>query len=167
MAGPFDLPGMMKNLNRISEPRSPAMPALQRPDTRSRAERREDFEKELASLDRVTIENLRDKLLESSKDDDLKYIKEDLENALIKFIRFYDKFEDLNSDESRKVALKEKELILEAKHDWKEKFRLFFFRVLGSALLIITLFFIGYIEHEYDWARLPMSKYLNTSAKLP
>jgi len=68
-------------------------------------------------------------------------------------------------NEIRKIALKEKELKLEAKHDWAEKFRLYFFRVLASLLFIITLFTIGYIEKEYEWATLPLSKYVSKTSK--
>ncbi|MBR9857736.1 MAG: hypothetical protein GYB38_08505 [Gammaproteobacteria bacterium] len=136
-------------------------------DNRSRAEVREDFEKKLKSIDMSVIEGLKDKIIDIREPEEMMALKEDIEDSLIKFIRYYERFEDLNSDESRKVALKEKELKLESRYDWREKARLFFFRVLGSALVIVTLFVIGYVEHEYEWAHLPMSKYLSTSTKLP
>lgn len=167
MAGRFDPSSLLSGLNALTENRSYEMPSPIIPDKRTRAEVREDFEKKLKALDKDTIEELKNKILDINEPGDLMALKEDIEDSLVKFIRYYDHFEDLNSDESRKVALKEKELKLDARYDWREKARLFFFRVLGSVLLVVTLFVIGYIEHEYEWARLPMSKYLNTSAKLP
>lgn len=167
MAGRFDLSNMMSGLSTLAENRPFEMSAPIVPDKRSRAEIREDFEKKLKALDKNAIEDLKDKILDIHDPKELMSLKEDIEDSLLKLIRYYDQFEDLNSSESRKVALKEKELKLDARYDWREKARLFFFRILGSALVVVTLFAIGYIEHEYEWARLPMSKYLNTSAKLP
>jgi hypothetical protein len=167
MAGSFDPSKLLSGLSNFSNPSSYNIPAPIMPDKRTRAEVREDFEKELESLDFAVIEELKEKLLDAHDPKEVFSLKEDLENSLVKFLRFYYKFEDLNSEESRKLALKEKELSLEAKHDWKEKFRLFFFRILASFLLVVTLFAIGYIEHEYEWARLPMSKYLDPTKKLP
>lgn len=167
MAGRFDPSSILSGLGAMTKNRSFDLPAPIIPDKRTRAEVREDFEKKLKALDKDAIEKLKNKILDINEPDDLMVLKEDIEDSLIKFIRYYDHFEDLNSDESRRVALKERELKLDARYDWREKARLFFFRVLGSALLVVTLFVIGYIEHEYEWARLPMSKYLNTSAKLP
>lgn len=167
MAGRFDISNIMSGLSTMTENRPYDMTGPIIPDKRSRSEVREDFEKKLKSLDKDAIEDLKAKLVEAHDPEEVMALKEDIEDSLIKFIRYYDHFEDLNSDESRKVALKEKELKLDARYDWREKARLFFFRVLGSVLVVITLFVIGYIEHEYDWARLPMSKYLNTGAKLP
>ena len=137
------------------------------PDKRSRTEVREDFEKELSLLDKSALIELKEAIISihehgESPETDLFSHKNDIENALTILIRHIDNFNDINSDESRKVSLKEAELKLEAKHDWSEKTRLFFFRVLASLLFILTLFTIGYIEHEYDWARLPMSKYIKT-----
>jgi len=157
----------MKNIDALTRNMNFEIPKPIIPDNRSRAERREDFEKKLKSLDKKTIENLKDRVIEIREPEDLMALKEDIEDSLIKFIRFYDRFDDLNSEESRKVSLKEKELKLDARYDWREKARLFLFRILGSALVVVTLFAIGYIEHEYEWARLPMSKYLNTSTTLP
>jgi len=167
MVGRFELPSVMKNIDALTRNMNFEIPKPIIPDNRSRAERREDFEKKLKSLDKKTIENLKDRVIEISEPGDLMALKEDIEDSLIKFIKFYDRFDDLNSEESRKVALKEKELKLDARYDWREKARLFLFRILGSALVVVTLFAIGYIEHEYKWARLPMSKYLNTSTTLP
>ncbi|WP_313037002.1 hypothetical protein [Stutzerimonas nitrititolerans] len=157
----------MNNIDNLTRNINFEIPKPIIPDNRSRAERREDFEKRLKTLDKKAIENLKDRVIEIREPEDLMALKEDIEDSLIKFIRFYDKFDDLNSEESRKVALKEKELKLDASYDWREKARLFLFRILGSALVVVTLFAIGYIEHEYEWARLPMSKYLNTSTTLP
>ncbi len=146
-----------------------ATPKITPVDRRSRAEIREDFESTLRKIDKEQIESLIDFLnnIENDGNESIeeKILKEkdSLENTLIKFSRCIKKFDVLNSDEERKLHLKEKELRLEASHDWKDKFRLFFFRGLASALLIVTLFTIGYIEHEYEWAHLPMSKYLKVS----
>ena len=167
MVGRFELPSIMNNIDALTRNMNLEIPRPIIPDNRSRAERREDFEEKLKSLDKKTIESLKDKVIETHEPEDLMALKEDIEDSLIKLISFYDRFEDLNSEESRKVALKEKELKLDAHYDWREKARLFLFRILGSALVVVTLFAIGYIEHEYEWARLPMSKYLNTSATLP
>ncbi|EGQ9279566.1 hypothetical protein K6672_004301 [Vibrio vulnificus] len=167
MSGKFGMPDMSGITNMLSslERNQPSLSEYRPiiPDKRSRTEIREDFEKELQALDKDAIEKLKDDICAMEQySEEYSNSKNDVENALVKFLRFYDKFEDLNSEESRKVALKEQELKLEAKHDWAEKFRLFFFRVLASVLFIVTLFTIGYIEKEYDWATLPMSKYIST-----
>jgi hypothetical protein len=167
MAGQLDMSNIMNGFSSMTESPAYETPSSIVPDKRSRAEVREDFERKLKSLDKGVIEGLKDKIIDTHEPEEIMALKEDIEDSLIKFIRYYDQFEDLNSDESRKVALKEKELKLEARYDWREKARLFFFRVLGSALVIVTLFVIGYVEHEYEWAHLPMSKYLSTSTKLP
>jgi hypothetical protein len=164
MAGRFDLSGITDPLKSMRIPEAPYTPPI--PDNRSRTERREDFEKDLAALDKKELIALKESIMDISEygsgESKLWEHKDDIENSLIKLIRYIDKFEDLNSDESRKVALKEQELKLEAKHDWAEKYRLFFFRVLATALFITSLFIMGYIEHNYDWARLPLSKYIKT-----
>ncbi|MEZ9178309.1 hypothetical protein ACP43V_08670 [Vibrio genomosp. F10 str. 9ZC157] len=166
MSGKFRMPDMAKMANVLSSMESSQTnlpnykPLI--PDKRSRTEIRDDFEKELKALNKDAIEKLKNDICDMDQySEEYNNSKNDIENALIKILRFYDKFEDLNSEESRKVALKEQELKLEAKHDWAEKFRLFFFRVLASVLFIVTLFSIGYIEKEYDWATLPMSKYMS------
>jgi len=143
----------------------PPMPKRKPIDRRSRSEVREDFEKELESLDKSALVDIKERLIKlqkfSNNDvEELWLCKEELQNVLVKFVRYIDEFEDLNSDESRKVALKEKELKLDGRNDWNEKSRMFFFRVLASALFVTTLFTIGYIEKEYDWATLPLSKYV-------
>ncbi len=165
MVGRFDFSDTIKTLSRMADQTNTTLSAPIAPDKRSRAEAREDFDKELASIDKSSLIELKNKLLEVSENpkgnqDDIWSLKNDLENSLIKFIKYIDKLEDLNGIESRKVALKESELKLEARHDWAEKFRLFFFRVLASVLFVCTLFVIGYIEKEYDWATLPLSKYV-------
>jgi hypothetical protein len=142
------------------------------PDNRTRSERREDFEKELATLDKPELKALLNQIEAlSAYDDDhenaLWNQKVNIENAITKFIKYIDKFETLNSEERRKLDLKREELKLEVSHDWKEKFRTFFFRILASALFISTLFAIGYIEHEYEWARLPLSKYVSPIPAAP
>lgn len=171
-----DLTKLTSRIPDFSVPKMPELkkaPEIQPIDRRSRAETREDFEKELNKIDKEQLESLINFLQEVESDDsesiESKFLREreSIENALIKLSRHLKKFEDLNSDEERKLYLKEKELKLEASHDWRDKFRLFFFRGLASALLITTLFTIGYIEHEYEWAHLPMSKYLKTSPPAP
>lgn len=96
-------------------------------DTRVRSERNKYFEEKLKSLDKKTIEELKGMVVDARDPDALMILKEDIEVSLIKFIRFYDLLEDLNSEESRKIALKEKELKLDARYDWREKARLFLF----------------------------------------
>ncbi len=156
---------VMKSLDNINRYDIPAVkPALPKMDNRSRAERREDLEKELSEIDKKTLLELKEKILNANDPDKLFIFKNDIENTTIKFLRYIDKYEELNSIESRKVDLKEKELQLEAKHDWAEKTRLFFFRILATILFISSLFIIGYIEHTYDWARLPLSKYIKNSS---
>jgi hypothetical protein len=171
MAGRFDLPDFANALSKFQVPEA-KLPSAPLPDKRSRAERREDFEKELAALDKDALIELRKKIQdideysETYKSDFWAY-KEDLENSIIKLIRYMNKFEELNSNESRKITLKEQELKLEARHDWAEKFRLFFFRVLATALFVGSLFAIGYLEHNYEWAKLPLSKYVKTTPAAP
>lgn len=172
MAGKFDnLLGVSDSLKgfRIPEVKIPSLPTV---DNRSRSEWKEDFEQELKALDKNALIELRDKIQsidgysDSDESDFWKY-KEDIENSIIKLIRYMNKFDDLNSEESRKIAIKEQELRIEAKHDWLEKTRLFIFRVLATVLFIASLFTIGYIEHKYEWARLPLSKYVNSTPLSP
>ncbi|OJI53400.1 hypothetical protein [Vibrio vulnificus] len=158
----FNISDVMAGLNRANSLKVPPIQPIIK-DTRSRAERREDFDRRLKQLDRDTIEKLKEDIINADEySEEYMACKKDVEDALIKFLRFYDEFEDLNSEESRKVALKEQELKLAAKHDWAEKFRLFFFRILASVLFIVSLFTIGYIEKEYEWATLPLSKYVSS-----
>ena len=169
MAGRFDPSRIMHGFQGLTDESASdyELPSIPVRDNRSRAEVREDFERKLEELDLEAIELLKEKAVNIIEPDEFFKLKDDLENSLIKFLRFYRTFQDLNSEESRKVALKEKELKLEAKHDWRSKFRLFFFRILASALLVVTLFAIGYIEHQYDWARLPMTKYFSPTVIQP
>lgn len=164
MAERFDPSGVLGQFNNMGIPEAPYIPPV--PDKRSRTEIREDFEKELVALDKKALIELKETIIDISEYDSgeskLWAHKDDIENSIVKLIRYLDKFEDLNSEESRKVALKEKELKLEARHDWAEKSRLFFFRILATVLFIASLFIMGYIEHNYDWARLPLSKYIKT-----
>ena len=138
-------------------------------DSRSRAERLEDLDKALADIDLDKIRAIVKVFKTTDVFDDsvTDKLKSDVTNTLEKFARYFNEFQELNSEGSRKIELKQEELKLEVQHDWKAKWRLFFFRVLATVLFISTLFVVGYIEHSYDWARLPMSKYLNTSQKLP
>ncbi|WP_133151118.1 hypothetical protein [Vibrio cyclitrophicus] len=163
----YDLGKMMNDLDQTHDYLMPTPdPILS--DRRTRAERREDFEKRLGTIDKDFISNLKETVIQSEiNSNEYQNCKEDIEDTLIKFLRLYDEFKDLNSEESRKVALKEQELRVEAKHDWAEKFRLFFFRILASILFIISLFSIGYIEKEYDWATLPLSKYVSVAPTTP
>jgi hypothetical protein len=166
-----DLLGSSKLLEGVSMPAS-KFPTLSTPDKRSRTERREDFEKELAAIDKDAILELESRILDissygDSSKDDFWDTKETVEKTLVKFLRTLDKFEDLNAEESRKIGLKEQELKLESKHDWANKTRLFFFRVLATILFISSLFVIGYVEHTYEWARLPMSKYIKAMPPNP
>jgi hypothetical protein len=166
MAGRFDFSSVANQLDSLTKGQVD-MPAPLIQDKRTRSEVREDYDKKLKALDKKAIEALKNKVSEAYSSEDIMLLKDDIEDSLAKFIRYYDAFENLNLDESRKVVLKEKELKLEASYDWRAKARLFFFRILGSALVVITLFGIGYIESEYEWAKLPMSKYLVTNSKLP
>jgi len=141
---------------------------LPSPDHRSRQERKDDFEKKISGIDKEWLAALKNRVKELPSDDHpYLNIKDDMEDALIKFTRYIDQFEHFNSEEERQLAYRKKELKAEAGHDWKEKSRLLFFRVLSTTLFIASLFAIGYIEHNYDWARLPMAKYLNPSKILP
>ena len=143
-------------------------------DKLSRTEQKEAFEKKLKALDKGAIRDLKNAIADLKPYDDydeyalqfLEY-KGEIENVLVKFLRNIDNFEDLNSEESRKIGLKEQELKLEAKQDWANKWRLFCFRVLATILFISSLFVIGSLEHNYEWARLPMSKYLKTIPPAP
>ncbi len=145
-----------------------SLPGTHEIDTRTRQEHREDFEKKLSQIDEKWLNQLQADLITFKHSDPKKQdqIHDNLTIALTKFTRYIDEFKLHRTDEERKLSYKKKELHIQATHDWKNKFRLFFFRVLASALLVATLFAIGYIEHEYDWARLPLSKYFNPTSSL-
>ncbi len=172
MAGRFDgFSGLADTVRGLQMPEV-KMPSIPVEDKRSRSERKEDFEKELEALDKEALIELRDKVQNISDyteeyETEFWKHKDDLENTVIKLIRHLNKFEDLNSEESRKIALKEQELKLESRHDWAEKFRLFFFRILATSLFVTSLFAIGYIEDTYEWAKLPLSKYVKTAPAMP
>lgn len=164
----FDLSKMMTNANEMVNRTRPRFEASPVPLNRTRAEIREDFNNRLKKLDIQAIDKLSKVVIKADKySEEYQNCKADIEDALRKFLRYYNEFEDLNSEESRKVSLKEQELKLEAKHDWAEKCRLFFFRILASVLFIVSLFTIGYIEKEYDWATLPLSKYVSSAPAYP
>lgn len=105
-----DLLGAAKAFENFSIPKSNFdLPVA---DKRSRTERREDFENKIKAIDKKSILKLKNSIVnisnydEESKDEFWNH-KDQVENALIKFLRYYDNFEDLNSEESRKVGLKE------------------------------------------------------------
>lgn len=129
---------------------------------------REDFNNELAAIDKKALIKLKDDIsaFSGNQESELWGRKEEIENFLIKFIRYIAEFEHFKLEESRKIELKKQELRLDAKHDWADKFRLFFFRVLASTLFVITLFAMGYIEKKYDWATLPLSKYVKPASAI-
>lgn len=141
-------------------------------DKKSGYEKRGDLEVELTEIDFSRIERLRDGVrnlysLETDDEENRERIKSEIDDVLTKYLNTYEKFEKFNSAESRNLYFKKQELALEASHDWSEKCRLFLFRILGSVLLVVTLFGIGYIESEFDWANLPMTKYLSAAQKIP
>jgi hypothetical protein len=141
-------------------------------DERSRADKNEDVQKKLDALDEGTLIQLLHtvqaiSVFKEGSQAEFWNHKEDLENSLHKLIRDLNKTDDLNSEESRKISLKKQELELDTRHDWKEKFRLFFFRILTTTLFVISLFAIGYIEDSYEWAKLPLSKYVKTAPMVP
>ena len=119
MAGRFDgFSGLAETFKGLQMPET-KMPSIPHIDKRSRAERREDFEKELAALDKEALIELRDKIqniddYSENYESEFWTHKEDLENSVIKLIRYMNEFDDLNSGESRKISLKEQELKLDA-----------------------------------------------------
>lgn len=139
-------------------------------DKRSRAERAEDFETELLKIDRERIKLLINTLEKINKNpeikkSDIKEIQDSVIKTLVKYERTISTFEALNSDLAIQLDYKKNELKFIAKSDWRDKFRLLFFRILGTIFFISALFVIGHIEHKYDWAHLPMSKYFNVDKK--
>ena len=101
MVGRFNLDGITNPLQRMQMPEY-TPPSIPVPDNRSRTERREDFEKDLSALDKKALIELKEQIIDLSEhgsgSSDLWAHKEDIENSLIKLIRYIDKFEDLNSD---------------------------------------------------------------------
>ena len=152
----------------INEPLKRTIPKITIPslDNRSRAERREDFETEILKIDQKKIKLLIDVLKKVKKHEDIVEseitdLQENVINTLTKYERTISTFEALNSDLAVQLDYKKNELKFTAKADWKNKFRLFFFRVLWTLLFVSSLFAVGYIEQEYEWAHLPMSKYFD------
>lgn len=146
---------------------TPYIPSLGKIDNRNRAERKEDFEVEMLKIDQKKITLLIDvwEKLKNNKEitpNEVIGLKEDTINTLIKYQRTINTFKELNSDLAVQLDYKKNELKFITQADWKNKFRLFFFRVLWTLLFISSLFAVGYIEHEYEWAHLPMSKYFGT-----
>ena len=73
--------------------------------------------------------------------------------------------EKLNQADAQKLKQQREAFRLEARYDWYGKFRTFLFSVMGAVLFIVTLFTIGYIEKNYDWAVLPLAKYVEVSSE--
>ncbi len=144
------------------------MPFLgtQKIDNRNRAEIKEDFDAEILKIDQKKIKLLID-VWEEIQDnkkitlDEVSGLKEDTINTLIKYQRTINTFKELNSDLAVRLDYKKNELKFITRADWKSKFRLFFFRILWTLLFVSSLFAVGYIEQEYEWAHLPMSKYFS------
>jgi hypothetical protein len=164
----------LKNNNLVGKnnPIKRTIPIIDMPllDNRSRAELKEDFETEILKIDREKIKLLIDTLKKVKNDkgiqqSKIKDLQENTINTLIKYERTISTFEALNSDLAVQLDYKKNELKFTTKADWRDKFRLFFFRVLWTLLFVVSLFAVGYIEQEYDWAHLPMSKYFNAKMK--
>lgn len=86
-------------------------------DKRTRAERREDFDQELAKIDKVQLENLisflegvAEKDADESVEEQFLRESESIKNALIKFSRTIKEFEWFNSEQERQLSLKKEEL---------------------------------------------------------
>lgn len=185
MKGVFDSAGKTKDLlDSLEPPDQPNfesilnhkpevnIPDLQSIDNRSRTEKKEDREFELALIDfddiNEALEFMEDPSVVESMDDDALIEKKKLVvDCLEKFSRYKAEFEELNSDHYRRIKLKQHELFIEANADWKEKWRTFWFRVLGSLLLIITLFAIGTIHHHVNWLYLPFESVMKMKAITP
>lgn len=144
-----------------------SVPRISPPDKRSRQDVQEDQALELAQINKQSLIDLRECCREIRSDEEWLKHSNDVDNVLTKFINCISDFEKLNAESHRKIELKRAELKLDEWHDWKEKGRTFLFRVLASALFIASLFAIGYIDHEYEWARLPLAGYINPSPKIP
>ncbi len=165
----FNIPvagDLFKNneINNLPIQRSFEMPTV---DSRNRAERKEDFESEILKIDLQKITLLLDTLKNIENEEismsEIKDLQQNITNALIKYKRTINTFEGLNSDLAVQLDYKRNELKFLAKADWKNKFRLFFFRMLWTILFVVSLFAVGYIDKEYEWAELPMSKYFNAT----
>lgn len=159
---------LFNSTSRLEPIPSPIKPLSLRMDNRTRAEINEDYEKRLASIKVEDVNRLIGKLSSIEKkledDDDSNYkLFQANRDALTILLRYKEDFERHTSEMEQRLRYKQREVNIEKRADWAEKFRLFFFRTLGAALLVITLFTVGYIEHNYEWARLPLSAYLKPS----
>lgn len=166
------LAGIMKDLSKtqlgsVTHPFEPIKTRI--PDLRSSEQRRADKEQELAKIDKQSISSALNVINDFIKQDratstlSLTAEANNIKNCLLKFEKYIDDLEEANSDKARKIALKKEEQKLDAKYDFWEKVRLFGFRVLGSILLIVTVFAIGTIDAKVEWLHLPLSSYINKS----
>lgn len=125
-------------------------------DKRTETEKRSDHKEKIDAIDKQDIIELQELLVKNAFPEE---IGKKFHNILEKCLSNINLSESLNSEESRKIKLKEQELKLDAKHDWKEKFRSLFFRFCGSIIFVCTLFLIGWLDKQ-EWATLPLSNYL-------
>lgn len=135
-------------------------------DRRSRQEIRDDYTQKLAEISKDEIRQAIN-FLNSSDFSDFNAEEHDKEidfinDCLVKLERYKDDFESLNSEHSRRINLKREELKLDADADLSEKWRTFRFRILGSGLLIITLFLLGTLNHHITWLHLPFERIFST-----
>jgi len=141
---------------------------MQKPvDMRTRQERKDDRQIELSKLNiddiRDALEYMRNEDSELREPESVTRNHQLVVDNLELFLQHKTTFEDLNSDHSRRIALRKNELDIEADADLKEKWRTFKFRVLGSGLLVATLFVIGTINHHVSWLHLPFESLLKPS----
>ncbi len=159
-----------KDISRLISPRTPveiteAIKSIDKKKLKELRNRLNDFDLELK----------RSRYKENGQVVDGDDFKEQLEDALSKFIDCIDEFEDFNSQHARSVALKSAEYELEhqnmknrlevqdaeaklkARYDWKEKWRHLFIKSLGTVLFIGILLTVGSLVHKYDWLHLPYS----------
>lgn len=115
-----------------------------------------DAEK-LSALVRVLNDIDEDRL---NKSEMFTFMSTHVRAALEKYEQTHDHYLRLNDESQRRIATKREELRLDSLHHWKELGRQFFFRVLAVALFVAMLFAIGYIDHQFEWARLPLAQYL-------
>lgn len=135
---------------------------------------------------RMSLKNVEfDSYDNSGEEIDNYLLKQNIDDALARFIETINIFEDLNSEHNRKVALKAAEYELDhqnlqnkltfqneeakikAKYDWREKWRHLIIKSLGTALFITLLMFVGWLIHTYEWAHLPYSNLFKTALSLP
>ncbi len=176
---PASLIPSQKSISRLINPRSPI-----------------EIEEALKSIDKKRLKELKGQLrdfdlsIKSSRypDEgqlvDADDLKENIEDALSKFISCIEEFEDFNSQHARSLSLKAAEYELEhqnmknklelqdaeaklkAQYDWKEKWRHLFIKSLGTILFIGILLVVGSLVNKYDWLHLPYSS-LFKSIPLP